>query len=65
VPGVAQGAIQGAKDVTKLMKNELKGQGDPSTRIPFKYFDKGSMATISRHSAVVKVGKIEFGGFRQ
>ena len=63
VPGVAQGAMQGAKYVTKVLKNELKGQGDPSNRVPFKYFDKGSMATISRHSAVVKVGKIEFGGY--
>ncbi|WP_197381572.1 NAD(P)/FAD-dependent oxidoreductase [Mycolicibacterium mengxianglii] len=62
VPGMAQGAIQGAKYAANIIKAELKG-ADPSTREPFKYFDKGSMATVSRFSAVAKVGKIEFGGF--
>jgi NADH dehydrogenase len=63
VPGVAQGAIQGAKYVTKLVKRSVKGTDDPATREPFKYFDKGSMATISRHHAVAKIGKLEFGGY--
>ncbi|BBX08138.1 NAD(P)/FAD-dependent oxidoreductase [Mycolicibacterium aichiense] len=62
VPGMAQGAIQGAKYAAKLIKAELKG-ADPAAREPFQYFDKGSMATVSRYSAVAKVGKIEFGGF--
>ena len=60
---MAQGAIQGAKYVTKLIKRELAGRDDPANRTPFKYFDKGSMATISRFSAVAQVGKLEFGGF--
>src|ERR1700761_3684223 len=63
VPGMAQGAIQGAHYATKLIKQGLKGQDDPANRKPFQYFDKGSMATISRYSAVAKVGKVEFGGF--
>ena len=63
VPGVAQGAIQGANYATKLIKRSLKGHDDPATRPPFKYFDKGSMATVSRFSAVAQVGKLEFGGF--
>jgi NADH:quinone reductase (non-electrogenic) len=63
VPGMAQGAIQGATYATKLIKQSLKGHDDPAKRVPFKYFDKGSMATISRYSAVAKVGKLEFGGF--
>ncbi len=62
VPGQAQGAIQGGKYAANLIKAELKG-ADPATREPFKYFDKGSMATVSRYSAVAKVGKLEFGGF--
>jgi NADH dehydrogenase len=62
VPGQAQGAIQGAAYATKQIKAELNGQA-PATRTPFKYFDKGSMATISRFDAVCKVGKLEFGGF--
>jgi NADH:ubiquinone reductase (H+-translocating) len=62
VPGMAQGAIQGAKYAAKAIKAELKG-ADPAHREPFQYFDKGSMATVSRFSAVAKVGPIEFGGF--
>ena len=62
VPGQAQGAIQGARYAARLIAAELRG-ADPALRVPFKYFDKGSMATVSRHSAVVKVGRIEFGGY--
>ena len=40
----------------------LNGE-DPTTRKPFKYLDKGSMATISRFNGVCQVGKLEFGGF--
>lgn len=63
VPGVAQGAIQGAQYAAKTIKRMVSGTDDPAARVPFKYFDKGSMATISRHSAVAKVGKLEFGGY--
>jgi NADH:quinone reductase (non-electrogenic) len=63
VPGMAQGAIQGATYATKCIKRSLKGHDDPANRTPFKYFDKGSMATISRHNAVAQVGKLEFGGY--
>ena len=62
VPGMAQGAIQGAEYVAKAIKTELKG-ADPAERKPFKYIDKGSMATVSRFSAVAKIGRVEFGGF--
>ncbi|WAJ45834.1 NAD(P)/FAD-dependent oxidoreductase [Mycobacterium sp. Aquia_216] len=63
VPGMAQGAIQGAHYATARIKDIVKGTDDPATRKPFSYFDKGSMATISRFSAVAQVGKLEFGGF--
>jgi len=62
VPGVAQGAIQGAKYVATTIKAELAG-ADPAEREPFQYFDKGSMATVSRFSAVAKIGPLEFSGF--
>jgi NADH:ubiquinone reductase (H+-translocating) len=62
VPGVAQGAIQGAKYVANKIKAELGG-ADPAEREPFQYFDKGSMATVSRFSAVAKIGPLEFSGF--
>ena len=60
--GVAQGAIQGAKYVANTIKAELGG-ANPAEREPFQYFDKGSMATVSRFSAVAKVGPLEFSGF--
>lgn len=63
VPGMAQGALQGAHYATKCIKRSVKGQDDPANRAPFKYFNKGSMSTISRFSAVAQIGKLEFGGF--
>jgi NADH dehydrogenase len=60
LPGVAQVAIQGAKYAAKEIDNRLK---DKAPQKPFKYFDKGSMATISRFSAVALVGKIRITGF--
>src|SRR6201992_2444725 len=52
VPGVAQGAIPRAPSATKATKKAVKGTDPPAPRKPFSYFDKGSMATISRYSAV-------------
>jgi len=63
VPGMAQGAIQGAHYASNVIKHVVKGNDDPANRKPFHYFNKGSMATISRYSAVAQVGKLEFGGF--
>ena len=60
LPGVAQVAIQGGKFAAKQIKRRLAGRPtDPA----FHYFDKGSMATISRFSAVASVGRLRFGGF--
>jgi NADH dehydrogenase len=63
VPGMAQGAIQGATYATKMIKRSLKGHDDPAHRPSFKYSDKGSMATVSRFTAVARIGKLEFSGF--
>ncbi|ORA28259.1 NAD(P)/FAD-dependent oxidoreductase [Mycobacterium aquaticum] len=70
VPGMAQGAIQGARYAAKAIRADLKGHCPPLQepfhcveRTPFRYFDKGSMATVSRFSAVAKVGRLELAGF--
>ncbi len=63
VPGMAQGAIQGARYATTIIKRALKGHDDPANRKPFRYVDKGSMALISRYSAVAQIGRVEFTGF--
>lgn len=64
VPGVAQGAIQGARYAAKLIAARVRS-GNPRLAAdqPFSYFDKGSMATISKFRAVVSVGKLRLSGF--
>ncbi|WP_024796309.1 NAD(P)/FAD-dependent oxidoreductase [Tomitella biformata] len=62
LPGLAQVAMQGGQYVSKNIMAENKGRSIDE-RKPFKYWDKGSMATISRFSAVAKVGKLELTGF--
>jgi NADH dehydrogenase len=62
VPGVSPAAMQMAKHVAQILQREL-GQGGVSPRRPFRYRDKGSMATIGRSAAVAKVGRFEFSGF--
>ena len=63
LPGVSPVAIQGGKYVAKQIVREVEGGRSPSERPPFKYFDKGSMATVSRYSAVAKIGPLELHGF--
>ena len=60
LPGVAQVAIQGARYAAREIGNRLDGK-DPQG--PFHYVDKGSMATISRFSAVASIGRLRFSGF--
>jgi NADH:ubiquinone reductase (H+-translocating) len=60
LPGVAQVAIQGAKYAAKTIDGRLRGR--PPQK-PFKYFDKGSMATISRFRAVALIGRFRLTGF--
>ena len=59
LPGVAQVAIQGAKYAAKEIRNRVEGK---QPQEPFKYFDKGSMAIISRFRAVAMVGKLRLTG---
>jgi NADH dehydrogenase len=49
LPGVAQPAMQEGTYVGKLIRSRLAGETQTK---PFKYFDKGSMATIGHKSAV-------------
>lgn len=57
-PQVAQPAIQQGKQLGKNFRKMLKG----SPMDPFKYFDKGTMATVGRNKAVVDMGNLHFGG---
>jgi NADH:ubiquinone reductase (H+-translocating) len=60
LPGVAQVAMQGGRHVAKLIKKRAKGK---DVSADFEYWDKGSMATISRFRAVASVGRLRFSGF--
>ncbi|MDA2893327.1 NAD(P)/FAD-dependent oxidoreductase [Mycolicibacterium sp. BiH015] len=57
VPGMAQGAIQEGRYAAKAITR--RGQNN---RAPFRYVDLGSMAMVSRFCAVVKIGRLEYGG---
>jgi len=58
-PGVAQVAIQMGQHVAKSISQLINHE--PTA--PFKYFDKGSLATVGRNKAVADLGKIKFQGF--
>ncbi len=58
-PGVAPVAQQQGRFLAKHIVRNMNGEPSES----FRYFDKGSMATIGRNKAVVDIGKIRFQGF--
>lgn len=58
-PMLAPVAIQQGHHLADNIKRILKGK----PLKPFKYRDKGSMATIGRNKAVADLGKLSFGGF--
>ena len=59
LPGVAPVAIQEGTYVAQLILRELAGQ----PRVDFRYWDKGSLATIGRSAAVAQFGKLHISGF--
>ena len=72
LPGVAPVAMQEGRYVAKVIAGEvhtsialhskLAGSG-PAARSPFRYWDKGSLATIGRAAAVAEFGRIHISGF--
>ena len=58
IPGVAPAAIQGGQHVARMIQAELRGE--PTSA--FRYFDKGSMATIGRSAAIAAVGNFKLYG---
>jgi NADH dehydrogenase len=59
VPGVAPAAIQEGQHTALNLDRAVEGQ----PLRPFKYNDKGSLATIGRAAAVADFGRLKFGGF--
>src|SRR5919205_703493 len=60
LPGVAQVAIQGGRFAADAIKARQAGR---PPKAEFHYHDKGSMATVSRFSAVADIGKRKLTGF--
>lgn len=58
-PQVAQTAIQQARTLAKNLRLEKKGKAMK----PFRYKDKGSLATVGRNLAVADLPALRFGGF--
>jgi NADH dehydrogenase len=58
-PGVAPVAIQQGQHLAKNLVHLIKGE--PTE--PFKYHDKGTLATIGRNKAVADIGRLHFQGF--
>lgn len=59
LPALASVAIQQGRYVGKMIKKGLIKKDRP----PFKYLDKGTMATIGRTKAIGTFGKLQFSGF--
>ncbi len=59
LPGVAQNAMQSGALAARNVIATIEGR----PRAPYRYDDKGSMATIGRNKAVAQIGKREVSGF--
>ncbi|MCL6545649.1 MAG: NAD(P)/FAD-dependent oxidoreductase [Bryobacteraceae bacterium] len=58
LPGVAPVAVQQGRYVARLIQARLQG----ATLKPFRYLNKGTLATIGRHHAVADFGRLRFHG---
>lgn len=58
-PQVAQPAIQQGKYLAKTLLNII----NEKPLKPFRYIDKGSLATIGKRKAVADLGKLKFAGY--
>ena len=59
LPGVAPVAMQEGRYAAELIRDRLRGK----KRGPFRYVDKGNLATIGRSRAVADVKGLHFSGF--
>ena len=59
VPGVAPAAMQMGRHAARNVLRRLRGEA----LIPFRYVDKGSLATIGRRAGVARFGRLHISGF--
>jgi len=58
LPGTAPVAMQQGQYLARIIRGEVVGRA----RSPFRFVDKGQMATIGRSRAVVEVGRLKLAG---
>ena len=63
VPGICPAAMQMGRHVAWVIERELNAGASQSPGPPFKYWDKGTMATIGRSAAVAWIGRLKISGF--
>jgi NADH dehydrogenase len=63
VPGVSPAAMQMGRHTARIVEDEIDLGPGRAPRPPFKYWDKGTMATIGRTAAVAWVGRFKFSGW--
>jgi NADH dehydrogenase len=63
VPGVAPAAMQMARHVARIIKQELDNGPARDGRAAFRYRDKGTLATIGRSSGVALLPGIKLKGY--
>jgi NADH dehydrogenase len=63
VPGVSPAAMQMARHVAEIIRDDIESKIPLERRPAFRYWDKGTMATIGRSRAVAKIGHFEFSGY--
>jgi NADH dehydrogenase len=59
VPGVAPAAMQEGRHAARNALRIVKGE----TTIPFRYYNKGDLATIGRNRAIAVFGRVEVAGY--
>lgn len=59
LPGLAPVALQQGRAIAANIRREIAGRA----RQPFRYRDKGQLATIGRSRAIVEIGRLRFDGF--
>ena len=63
VPGVSPAAMQMGRHVARVIEGDLSSGANPAARPAFKYWDKGTMATIGRSAAVAWIGRLKISGY--
>jgi NADH dehydrogenase len=60
LPGLAPVAMQEGNYVASVIADRLAGKAHPQ---PFRYFNKGTLATVGRNFGIAAIGPLRFTGF--